>query len=109
MRWKFPISRGGKADTPPAESVQPARPAPGKKRSKPSKPRWWEARRAHNTKPSTYTCPLCHQLLPALSDHMLLFPEGDHGHRRHAHTACVLKARQEGRLPTRDEWLAAQR
>ncbi len=31
-------------------------------------------------------------------------PEGDTRRRRHAHTACVLAARQAGRLPTRDEW-----
>jgi hypothetical protein len=66
--------------------------------------RWWEARRAQNRKPATYRCPLCGALLPALSDHMLLFPEGDHGRRRHAHTACVMRARSEGRLPTRSEW-----
>jgi hypothetical protein len=69
-----------------------------------AKSRWWEARRAQNRKPATYRCPLCGQLLPALSEHMLLFPEGDHSRRRHAHTACVMKARAEGRLPTRDEW-----
>jgi hypothetical protein len=68
------------------------------------RPRWWEARRAANRKPATYRCPLCGELLPALSDHMLLFPEGDHSRRRHAHTDCVLRARREGRLPTRDEF-----
>ena len=46
--------------------------------------------------PSTYRCPLCGQQLPALSEHMLLFPEGDHSRRRHAHTACVMRARQDG-------------
>jgi hypothetical protein len=71
--------------------------------------RWWEARRAQNRKPATYRCPLCGQHLPALSEHMLLFPEGDHSRRRHAHTACVMKARKEGRLPTRDEWQKSQR
>jgi hypothetical protein len=71
--------------------------------------RWWEARRAQNRKPATYRCPLCGQHLPALSEHMLLFPEGDHSRRRHAHTACVMQARQEGRLPTRDEWQKRQR
>jgi hypothetical protein len=70
--------------------------------------RWWEARRAQNRKPATYRCPLCGELLPALSEHMLLFPEGDHGRRRHAHTACVMQARAQGRLPTRDEWQRAQ-
>ncbi|HUY58774.1 MAG TPA: hypothetical protein VMV16_03615 [Solirubrobacteraceae bacterium] len=73
-----------------------------------TKSRWWEARRAQNRKPATYRCPLCGQLLPALSEHMLLFPEGDHSRRRHAHTACVMSARSEGRLPTRDEWERTQ-
>lgn len=67
-------------------------------------PRWWEVRRAQNRKPATYRCPLCGELLPALSEHMLLFPEGDHGRRRHAHTRCVMQARKAGRLPTREEW-----
>jgi len=73
-----------------------------------SDPRWWEIRRAQNHKPSTYRCPLCGELLPALSEHMLMFPEGDHGRRRHAHTACVMRAREAGRLPTREEWERAQ-
>jgi hypothetical protein len=34
---------------------------------------------------------------------MLMFPEGDHERRRHAHTACVMAARRAGRLPTREE------
>jgi len=68
------------------------------------RPRWWEARRAQNRKPATYNCPLCGEMLPALSEHVLLFPEGDHSRRRHAHTECVLQARREGRLPTRDEF-----
>jgi hypothetical protein len=76
--------------------------------AKAPQPRWWEARRANNLKPSTYTCPLCRRLLPALSEHMLLFPEGDHSRRRHAHTACVMQARNSGRLPTRQEWEKAQ-
>jgi hypothetical protein len=72
------------------------------------KARWYTVRRAQNRKPSTYRCPLCGQLLPALSEHMLITPEGDSARRRHAHSACVLKARQAGRLPTRDEWEATQ-
>jgi hypothetical protein len=76
---------------------------------KPERPRWWEARRAQNLKPATYRCPLCGQHLPALSEHMLLFPEGDHSRRRHAHTQCVIIARRDGRLPTRSEWQKAQR
>ncbi|MGH2835974.1 MAG: hypothetical protein ACRDLT_17460 [Solirubrobacteraceae bacterium] len=75
---------------------------------RPAETRWWEYRRAQNRKPSTYRCPLCGDLLPSLSDHMLLFPEGDHGRRRHAHMACVMQARSEGRLPTRGEWERAQ-
>jgi hypothetical protein len=70
--------------------------------------RWWSTRRAQNRKPATYRCPLCHRYLPALSEHVLLVPEGDSSRRRHAHTKCVMAARKAGRLPTRDEWLATQ-
>jgi hypothetical protein len=73
-----------------------------------AKPRWWYVRRAQNLKPATYRCPLCGRHLPALSEHMLLFPEGDRGRRRHAHTECVMTARRAGRLPTREEWLRTQ-
>ena len=69
--------------------------------------RWWTARRAQNRKPATYRCPLCGERLPSLSEHMLIAPEGDTSRRRHAHTQCVLSARRNGRLPTRDEWLRA--
>jgi hypothetical protein len=74
----------------------------------PPHPRWWSVRRAQNLKPATYRCPLCGRRLPAVSEHMLMFPEGDHGRRRHAHTACVMAARKSGKLPTRDEWLKTQ-
>lgn len=70
--------------------------------------RWYAVRRAQNRKPATYRCPFCGRHLPALSEHMLVVPEGDSSRRRHAHTECVMKARQAGRLPTRDEWLATQ-
>ena len=70
--------------------------------------RWWSVRRAQNRKPATYTCPLCGRYLAAMSEHMLLVPEGDPEHRRHAHTECVLAARRQGRLPTREEWLRTQ-
>lgn len=70
--------------------------------------RWWEARLAANRKPTTYRCPLCGELLPALSQHMLLFPEGDHSRRRHAHTECVMRARKSGKLPTREEFERTQ-
>jgi hypothetical protein len=72
-----------------------------------SGPRWWTARPARNLKPATYRCPLCGRHLPALSEHILIAPEGDTRLRRHAHTDCVLTARKNGRLPSRDEWRAA--
>jgi hypothetical protein len=70
--------------------------------------RWWTLRRAQNRKPATYRCPLCGKYLPALSEHMLIAPEGDASRRRHAHTRCVVAARKAGRLRTREEWLATQ-
>jgi hypothetical protein len=70
--------------------------------------RWWSVRRAQNLKPATYRCPLCGRHLPALSEHMLMFPEGDHRRRRHAHTDCVVAARTAGKLPSREEWLKTQ-
>jgi hypothetical protein len=73
-------------------------------RQEPGAPRWWEIRRAQNLKPATYRCPLCGRHLPALSEHVLLVPEGDSRRRRHAHTACAVRARRAGRLPTREEW-----
>jgi hypothetical protein len=66
--------------------------------------RWWEVRRAQNRKPATYRCPFCGEFLPALSEHMLVLPEGDPSRRRHAHTACAMREREAGRLPFRDEW-----
>ncbi len=69
---------------------------------------WWEVRAAANRKPATYRCPICDRQLAALSEHMLLFPEGDHRRRRHAHTACVMRARAAGRLLLREDWRAAQ-
>jgi hypothetical protein len=71
-------------------------------------PRWWLIRPAQNLKPATYRCPLCGKHLPALSEHFLIAPEGDKTRRRHAHTACVLRARKAGRLPTHDEWAQTQ-
>ena len=70
--------------------------------------RWYSMRRAQSTKPATYRCPLCGRRLPALSEHMLLFPEGQAQGRRHAHTACVLAARRDGRLLTREEFARTQ-
>jgi hypothetical protein len=76
--------------------------------SKTPEPRWWQVRRAQNRKPATYRCPLCGNLLPALSEHMLIVPEGDAARRRHAHSACVLEARRAGRLLSKDEWRRSQ-
>jgi hypothetical protein len=70
--------------------------------------RWWQVRRAQNRKPATYVCPLCGRQLPALSEHMLLLPEGDPSGRRHAHTQCVIAARRAGKLRLRDEWMSTQ-
>jgi hypothetical protein len=39
---------------------------------------------------------------------MLIAPEGDTRRRRHAHTVCVLTARERGRLPLREEWQRTQ-
>ena len=71
-------------------------------------PRWWSLRRAQNLKPATYRCPLCGDHLPALSEHILLYPEGQAQGRRHAHTKCVQAARRAGRLPSREEWERTQ-
>jgi len=79
------------------------------KEDSPAEPRWWAMRPAQNLKPATYRCPLCGKHLPALSEHVLIWPEGDKSRRRHAHTECVLRARKAGRLPTEDEWRAARR
>jgi hypothetical protein len=65
--------------------------------------RWYAVRPASNTKPATYTCPLCGKRLPALTAHMLVVPEGDSARRRHAHSACVMAARKSGRLPLRED------
>jgi hypothetical protein len=65
--------------------------------------RWYAVRPAANRKPAAYRCPLCGEMLPALSEHMLVLPEGDGSRRRHAHAECVMSARKQGRLPLRDE------
>jgi formylglycine-generating enzyme required for sulfatase activity len=77
--------------------------------AKQPKPRWWTIRPAQNRKPSTYRCPLCGNQLPSLQSHMLITPEGDPSRRRHAHSACVMAARKQGRLPTEGEWRKARR
>jgi hypothetical protein len=65
--------------------------------------RWYTVRPASNRKPATYRCPLCRGQLPALSEHMLVLPDGDSSRRRHAHAACVMKARRNGLLPLRED------
>jgi hypothetical protein len=65
-------------------------------------------RPAQNRKPATYRCPFCGKHLPALSEHVLIAPEGEMGRRRHAHTACVLAERKAGRLPSEEEWRRTQ-
>ncbi len=54
---------------------------------------WWAVRRAQSLKPATYRFPFCGELLHAMSEHMLIAPEGDASRRRHAHTECVVAAR----------------
>jgi hypothetical protein len=66
--------------------------------------RWWELRPAQGAPGKTYTCPLCHGYLLAMNPNILMSPEGDRSRRRHAHTACVAKARAAGTLLTRSEW-----
>jgi hypothetical protein len=61
-------------------------------------------RRAHSNKPATYTCPICGRYLAAMSEHVLIAPEGDVDRRRHAHLECVARAQ----LPTRDDWRSTQ-
>lgn len=65
--------------------------------------RWYTVRPAANRKPATYRCPLCGAHLPALSEHMLVLPEGDPSRRRHAHASCVMQARRDGGLPLRED------
>jgi hypothetical protein len=64
---------------------------------------WWAVRRAESKKPATYRCPFCEELLHALSDHLVIAPEGDVDRRRHAHTECVLAARKAGTFRTYDD------
>lgn len=70
--------------------------------------RWWTLRRAQSFQPKSYTCPLCGKQLHAMTDHVLVAPEGDVERRRHAHPQCVREARAAGRILTQDEWKARQ-
>jgi hypothetical protein len=66
--------------------------------------RWWEMRPAQGSQAKSYTCPICHGVLLAMTPNTLLFPEGDRSRRRHAHTACVVTQRKAGKFLTRAEW-----
>jgi hypothetical protein len=70
--------------------------------------RWWAVRPARNLKGASYTCPFCRAQLHGMSYHALIAPEGDTARRRHAHTACVQRARERGILPSYDDWRATQ-
>ena len=69
---------------------------------------WWSVRRAHNLKPATYRCPFCGYRLHAMSEHVLIAPEGDTSRRRHAHAECVAAAFEQGRLTSYDAWCKTQ-
>jgi hypothetical protein len=71
--------------------------------------RWWTVRPAANRKPTTYRCPICGHLLPALKPNALIAPEGDMRRRRHAHPECVVAARRRGEIVLEDEWRRSQR
>jgi hypothetical protein len=43
-----------------------------------------------------------------MSDHVVIAPENDAARRRHAHTECVLAARQAGTFKTYDDWREEQ-
>ena len=66
-------------------------------------------RPAANLKLATYRCPFCGKHLASMSEHVLIAPEDDRSKRRHAHMECVRNARAAGNLPTREEWLEAER
>ncbi|TMK25465.1 MAG: hypothetical protein E6G64_16010 [Actinobacteria bacterium] len=70
--------------------------------------RWWAMRRAQSQKPATYRCPFCDRLLHAMSEHVVIAPEGDTDRRRHAHAECVASAHEAGTFKTDEEWRKAQ-
>ena len=73
-----------------------------------AEPRWWNVRRAQSSKPATYRCPFCGERLHAMSEHMVIAPEGDVDRRRHAHSECVAAAHRAGELLTYEDWRATQ-
>jgi hypothetical protein len=72
------------------------------------RPLWWTMRRAQSSKPATYRCPFCDERLHAMSEHVVIAPEGDVERRRHAHTTCAAAAHARGELPTYDDWRATR-
>jgi hypothetical protein len=58
---------------------------------------WYSIRPARSLKPATYRCPFCGYQLHAMSDHVLIAPEGDTSRRRHAHLECAAAANLPGR------------
>ena len=58
---------------------------------------WYSIRPVRSLKSATYRCPLCGHQLHAMSDHVLIAPEGDTSRRRHAHLECVAAANLPGR------------
>jgi hypothetical protein len=64
---------------------------------------WWAVRRAQSQRPATYQCPFCEELLHAMSEHLVIAPEGNADRRRHAHTECVLAARKAGTFRVYDD------
>jgi hypothetical protein len=65
-------------------------------------------RGARSQKPATYRCPFCDERLHAMSEHLVIAPEGDVERRRHAHTECVAAAHRAGTFLTYDDWRATQ-
>ena len=58
---------------------------------------WYSIRPVRSHAPKTYRCPLCGLQLHAMSDHILIAPEGDTTRRRHAHLEGVAAANLPGR------------
>ena len=70
--------------------------------------RWWSLRASRSNRPATYTCPFCGRRLHAMSEHLVIAPEGDVDRRRHAHIECVAAARKRGAFRTEDDWRKSQ-
>jgi hypothetical protein len=68
---------------------------------------WWAVRPARSNRAATYRCPFCDELLHAMSDHVVIAPEGNVERRRHAHMECVVAAHRAGTFRTYDDWREA--